>query len=212
MKRILLDGPIPVNCYLIEEGQSCYVVDPGFEKEKLARFVKDLGLEVKGILLTHGHFDHMTALDAFDVPIYLHEEERVILQDTYKNGLAYYDLERPYDLKNLKLISLKGGDCLDLGGHPIEVIHTPGHTVGCVCYKYKNELYTGDTLFRGTVGRWDFPSGDLATLQASLVDLIDSQDPETMVYPAHYDSSTIGHEKNTNDFYLQWKRILDEDT
>ena len=90
----------------------------------------------------------------------------------------------------------------------IKVIHTPGHTVGSVCYKIDNDLYTGDTLFKGTVGRWDFPTGKLDILRKTVVDLIDSQDEDTKIHPAHGESSTIKHEKETNYYYNEWKNIV----
>jgi glyoxylase-like metal-dependent hydrolase (beta-lactamase superfamily II) len=206
MKEILLDGPIPVNCFLIENGKECYVVDPGFETERVKRFVAEQELEVKGILLTHGHFDHICAINAFDVPVYLHEEEVIIINDNYNNGFAYYNMEKPYDMKDINLVTIKEGHKFQLGDEVIETIHTPGHTLGCLCYKHGNEMYTGDTLFRDTVGRWDFPTGDLETLKKSVVNLIDKTDPNTIIYPAHYGSSTIGREKEYNQFYLDWKR------
>ncbi len=204
MKKILLYGDINVNCYLIEHHQKCYIIDPGYQKERLIDYVNEHQLEVLGILLTHAHLDHIGAIDAFDVPVYLHENEFEIITDNVKNGFSFFGKEMPYDLSSIHLVPLHDGQTLALDDLSIEVIHTPGHTVGCVCYKVENDLYTGDTLFKGTVGRWDFPTGHLQTLQQSVVSLIDSQEDNITIHPAHGDSSTIAAERRTNPFYLEW--------
>ena len=204
MKKMLLYGDINVNCYFIEHNQKCYIVDPGYEKERVIQYVKEHHLEVLGILLTHGHIDHIGAIDAFNVPIYLHEREFEIIEDNVKNGFTFYGKDKPYDLTSLHLVPLTDGQRLPLDELEIEVIHTPGHTVGCVCFKVLKDLYTGDTLFAGTVGRWDFPTGELKTLQHSIVSLIESQSDDVRIHPAHGDSSTIGTERLTNPYYLDW--------
>lgn len=208
VQKILLYGEIPVNSYILEENGECYIIDPGYEKERVIDYIKDSGLSVKGILLTHAHIDHVGAIDAFDVPVYLHEEEHNILLNDELNGFEFYHRSKPYDIKNIKIVTLKDGDKLPLGDKYIEVIHTPGHTVGGVCYRYNNDLYTGDTLFKHTVGRWDFPLGNLSKLKKSVVNLIDSQEDNVMIHPAHGESSTIGHEKNHNQFYKEWKKEI----
>lgn len=206
MEKILLLGEIPVNCYFIKHNKKCYIVDPGYEKEKVIKYVKDNNLEVLGILLTHAHIDHVGAIDAFDVPVYLHEKEYEILEDNYKNGFNFYGRQKPYSLSDINIVKMKEGDILSLDDKKIEVMHTPGHTVGGVCYKIDNDLYTGDTLFEGTVGKWTFPTGDLDKLKKTIIDLIETQDEDLRIHPAHGNSSTIGVEKRSNYFYLQWKK------
>ncbi len=208
MKKLLLYGEIPVNCYFIENNSKCYIVDPGYEKEKLIDYVKKHNLEVLGILLTHGHIDHIGAIDAFDVPVYLHDEEYKVITDNFNNGFEFYNRKKPYDLSNINLVKLKGNSVISLDDKKIEVIHTPGHTVGCLCYKFENDLYTGDTLFQGAVGKWTFPTGDLETLKKTVVSIIDTQEEDIRIHPAHGESSTIGSEKRHNQFYLMWKNDL----
>ena len=205
VQKILLYGEIPVNSYILEDNGECYIIDPGYEKERVIDYIKDSGLSVKGILLTHAHIDHVGAIDAFDVPVYLHEEEHNILLNDELNGFKFYHRTKPYDIKNIKIVTLKDGDKLPLGDKYIEVIHTPGHTVGGVCYRYNNDLYTGDTLFEGTVGKWTFPTGDLETLKKSVIRIIETEPEGMNIYPAHGDSSTIGIEKVYNHFYVNWK-------
>ncbi|MGL5354708.1 MAG: MBL fold metallo-hydrolase [Clostridium sp.] len=208
MKKMLLLGEIDVNCYFIEHNNKCYIVDPGYEKEKLIKYVKDNKLEVLGILLTHGHIDHIGAIDAFDVPVYLHKKEYEIIIDNYKNGFDFYGRQKPYSLDNINIVKIDDALVIPLDNKNIEIIYTPGHTVGGVCYKIDNDLYTGDTLFEGTVGKWTFPTGDLETLKRSVVNLIDTQDEKVKIHPAHGGSSTIEDEKRYNQFYLEWKNQL----
>jgi len=208
MRKILLLGDIDVNCFLIEQNNKCYIVDPGYEKEKVQKYVKDNKLEVLGILLTHGHIDHIGAIDSFDVPVYLHKNEYEIIINNYKNGFDYYGKEKPYSLENINLIRIDESTIFEIDDKKIEVLHTPGHTVGGVCFKFGNDLYTGDTLFSGSVGRWDFPTGDLNTLRKTVVDLIDSQADKVRIHPAHGTSSTIKIEKNNNFYYHEWKSLL----
>ena len=206
MNRILLYGEIPVNCYIIENNSECFVVDPGYEKERLIKYVSEKGLKVKGILLTHGHIDHIGAIDSFKVPVYIHEREYEILVDNHKNGFEFYGREKPYNLEDIEVVTINEDKIFTLGDKTIEVIFTPGHTIGGVCYKIEDDLYTGDTLFKETVGRWDFPTGDLEVLKESVVRLVDSMNEEVRIHPAHGERSTIENEKKYNDYYNAWKK------
>lgn len=167
--------------------------------------MKQHHLEVLGILLTHGHIDHIGAIDAFDVPIYLHEKEVEIIKDNHKNGFTYYGKEKPYLLEDLHLIPINENHRFPLGDQEITVLYTPGHTIGSVCYRMGNDVYSGDTLFQGTVGKWTFPTGNLATLKHTILQLLDTLEPDLQVYPAHGPSTTIAQERKTNYFYHEWK-------
>jgi len=205
MKKVLLRGENYINCYFIQDKSSCYVVDPGGEKEKLVNYAKENKLEVVGILLTHAHIDHICAIDAFKAPIYIHRKEYEIFIDNYNSGFKNFGKEVPFDLEKLKIILIRDNDLLPLNDKSIKVIYTPGHTIGGVCYKFGEDLYTGDTLFQGSVGRWDLPTGSLHDLRKSVVHLIDSQDECVRVHPSHGESTTIGEEKKNNYFYKEWK-------
>lgn len=205
MRKIVLLGEIDVNCYFIEHNKKCYIVDPGYEKEKVINYVRVNQLEVLGILLTHAHIDHIGALDCFKTPVYLHKREYEILFDNHLNGFEFYGREKPYALDSLDIRKIDENKVFSIDDKKIEIIHTPGHTVGCVCYKVDNDLYSGDTLFKGSVGRWDFPTGDLPTLSRTIVKLIDSQPNSVKIHPAHGESSTIRIEKLNNFYYQTWK-------
>ena len=206
VQKIVLGKEHRVNSYIIENNKECFIIDPGFEKNKLINYVKDNNLIVKAILLTHAHLDHIGSIDAFNVPVYLHEEEYSVLLDDELNCFAHHTTNREYEFKDINIKKLKDGDKLLLGGREIEVIHTPGHTVGGACYKDGNNLYTGDTLFWGTVGKWIFPTGNQEQMKSSIIKLIDSMPEEVGVYPGHGRSSTIGIEKEQNKYYLEWKK------
>ncbi len=208
MEKLLLQGEIPVNCYIIKNEQQCYIIDPGYEKERLQQYVKNNNLTVLGILLTHGHLDHIGALDAFKVPIYVHKYELDVVLDDYINGFEELNQTKPYDASKLNFVTIDENTELSLGEYTIEVIHTPGHTIGSVCFKHKNDLYTGDTLFCKTVGKWIFPTGNLNELQKSIVTLINSQDLNVHVHPAHGKSTTIKDEKLHNEYYLTWSKLI----
>lgn len=207
-ETILLYGDIDVNCFFIINNGKCFIVDPGYEKGRVIKYVEDNKLEVEGILLTHAHIDHIGVIDAFKVPVYLHENEYEILVDNHLNGFEYFGKTKPYELSDIELVKINDGTIFDLDGMKIETIFTPGHTVGCVCFKVGNDLYTGDTLFKESVGKWTFPTGKLETLQKTIVTLVDSLEDDIKIHPAHGPSSTIGYEKRNNYYYNEWKKLF----
>lgn len=207
MKRLMLRGEMPINCYFIVNNNKCYIVDPGYQKDRIINYVNKNNLEVVGILLTHGHVDHIGAIDIFDVPVYLHKDEYELIIDSDKNGFDYYSKEMPFDINEINLVKIDESDRLQLDDKEIEIIHTPGHTIGGVCYKMDNDLYSGDTLFRGKVGKWTFPTGNLEDLQKSIFKLMDNLSDDVNVYPGHGRSSSIGIERENNEYYLEWKQL-----
>ncbi len=205
IRRLHLDGEIPVNCYVIINGKQCFIVDPGYQKEYLRSYINREGLDVIGILLTHAHIDHIEALDCFQVPVYLHELEYELLANDAINGFKSFGKQKNYDLKALDVRTIASNADLQLGEEKISVIHTPGHTQGSVCYLCQNNLIVGDTLFEGSVGRWDRPTANMEQLQNSVLKLIDNQPKNRSVHPGHGPSTTIGKEKQNNPFYKEWK-------
>lgn len=205
MKSILLNGEISVNCFVIESNSMCYIIDPGYEKECVLDFVNKNSYQVLGILLTHGHIDHIGAIDAFKVPVYLSKKEYDVFLENYREGFKYYGKEQPYNLEDITFEFLEHNDRLKLADNFVQVIETPGHTCGSLCYKYKDELYTGDTLFKGTVGKWNYRTGDIAELRNSVIGLIDNLSDDVRIFPAHGEPTSIGFEKATNPYYIKWK-------
>lgn len=193
-------SPYSVNCYILycENTKDAIIVDPGDEANKIIKTVSSLGVNVKGIVLTHCHADHILALDEikahYDVRLMIHKDEAPLLANGKMNLTPMFtgkSIEREAD------ILLSDGDIIKIGEREMKVIHTPGHTSGCLCLLGDGILVSGDTLFAQSYGRTDFPTGDACLLAASLKKLLELPE-DTRVYPGHYDSSTIGIEKKYN--------------
>lgn len=196
---------IDMNTYIIDYKGECYIVDPGYEKEKIQAVVRANNLKVNGIILTHSHLDHISAIDVFNVPIYMYEKEFNLFMYNYNDLYNEREITRPYNIDGREIITLKDGDTLPLADKKITFMSTPGHTVGGVCYIFENDMYSGDTLFKGAVGRSDLKTGDPVAIKNSIVNLINSQPESLNVHPAHGGSTTIGFEKKFNPYYNMWK-------
>ena len=183
------------------------LVDPGNnQNNRLLKHIEELGLTVEAILITHGHYDHIEALEemlkAFpDATVYISEDEIDVLSDPRYNlsfyGVGYTQKELNY-IPN-KLVKLADEEVFKTCGYSIIMIKTPFHTKGSACYLIANEgvLFSGDTLFKSSIGRTDLPSGSQRTIDESLSKLL-SLDDETKVYPGHGDITTMGREKKYN--------------
>lgn len=166
IERIVV-GKLAVNCYIVsknEEAKEVFIVDPGDEAEEIQKMIGSRKLVA--ILLTHGHFDHTGALSAFpDTPIYISEKDAPLLQDSRLScGSTYGDLRERPTATNL----VREGDKLTLAGVHVDVIETPGHTMGSVCYIIGNTMLSGDTVFQRGYGRTDLVGGDFSLMKQSL--------------------------------------------
>lgn len=195
------------NCYLVtdEETGESLLIDPGSYGERQKDFIKAQGVEkLKYILLTHGHFDHMIGVErfrnAFSGEVVVHENDSDKLSSAVGSLYSRFEREIPFASATAD-IKVKDGDSLPFGKYEIEVIHTPGHTKGCVCYKIGDCLFTGDTLFRGSIGRTDFPDSDEGEMLSSLKKL-NAIEGDYKVYPGHEGTSTLSYEKQTNRYML----------
>lgn len=206
-------GVCQTNCYFLyrEGGGECIVVDPADQGVNIFRALQKNGFRVAGILLTHGHFDHIWGLDelrdaanaaadedAEPVKAYAYEAERVLLQDADKN--VSRQAGRP--CTTYADVYVKDGQEIMIAGMTCKVIATPGHTAGGCCYYFEEAgfLLSGDTLFAESVGRTDFPTGSMSTLVRSVRERLFVLPDDTKVYPGHGESTTIGHEKEYNPF------------
>ena len=203
MKTYVL-GVVMTNCYIISSDTSkeAIVIDPGAEAEKILNYLTEKDLVCKGILLTHGHFDHIMAVKELanitQANVYAHEVESELLQDANKNCSSHIRCE--YGL--VPDVLLKDGEIITLAGLDINVIHTPGHTAGGVCYYFKEHemVITGDTLFHENIGRTDLQTGNGPQLVNSIIEKLMILEDGVKVYPGHGDPTTIGHERR-NNFY-----------
>ena len=195
-------GRVSTNCYFISNDQTkeAIIVDPADNAPLIQEKCEEMQISPVAILLTHGHFDHiMAALDvkkAFQIPIYAGADEKAILSDPSVNCSKMIG-------KGIEFTAdqwLKDGDILNLAGFSMEVIATPGHTAGSVCYYFAQEsiLISGDTLFKEGLGRTDLPTGDQSTIIKSIKRRLFSLPENTVVYPGHDSKTTIEHEKLNN--------------
>lgn len=199
-----LTGILSTNCYVAwnEQTKEAVIVDPAAYSKKLAEFLREEGLKPQAVLLTHGHFDHIMGLDAlleeYPVPVYVHGAEKGLIADpktnlslTYTNGYVFEDATYVTD-----------GQKIAAAGVTFEVLFTPGHTSGGCCYyaETENLLFSGDTLFRCSVGRSDLPTGDETTLIRSIKEKLLVLPENTVVYPGHMAATTIQTEKTANPF------------
>lgn len=187
-------GPMGVNCYLVADraaGEAC-LIDPGADPEAMKGYIAKNGLDLKFIIITHGHGDHIAANGYFKAPVYIHRSDADFLTDPAKN-LSKYFIFAVTSPKASRL--LEDGDTIDLGSLRFTVIHTPGHTPGSISLELEGAIFTGDTLFRGGVGRTDFEYGDEGALCRSIRERLFSYPDDTVIYPGHGESSTIGAEK-----------------
>ena len=182
------------NCYLLIEGDKALVVDPSVPTRAISSALTAEGTRCVGILLTHGHFDHILSLDECrdaypDAPVYLHSQDAELLSDGQKNAFAlFFGQDRAWRPADHLLTK---GEIILLGDNRIKVLHTPGHTRGSVCYLCGDDLITGDTLFDGGYGRCDLYGGDWGALCASLRRLT-ALSPTLRIYPGHGQGSTLG--------------------
>lgn len=198
-------GMVRANCYIVYNDitNEALVIDPADNGAYINTKLKENNLTLKAVLLTHGHFDHIMAVqylkNTFNVKVYAHESEEEILADASKNLSASMG-DAPLSI-NADIL-LKDNQKLELIGTTITVIHTPGHTAGGVCYYFESEklLFSGDTLFRDSVGRTDFPTGSMSVLVRSIKEKLITLGDDVVVYPGHEGETTISRERKFNPF------------
>ncbi|MGB0767978.1 MAG: MBL fold metallo-hydrolase [Phycisphaeraceae bacterium] len=200
-------GQWQTNCYLLSVGGSCWIVDAGFEPEAMLDAIDERDLKVDKVVLTHAHLDHIAGLNAVrhrhpGVPIVIHGEEREFLTDTRLNlSAAFVEPVVAPEATDL----LAHGDTLDLGGVSFEVRHTPGHSPGGITLVQADRQFAlvGDTLFAGSIGRFDFPTSDGPTLMRSIETQLLSLPDDFRVLPGHGPETSIGRERATNPYLNQ---------
>lgn len=197
-------GLMWTNCYVVsnEETKECFIVDPPVYDPVIWNYIEEQELQLKAILLTHGHYDHIMGVDGIlekvQVPVYAHEAEQEVLKDSAKNLSSKF--ETGYEFHGAE--SVKDGQIFTIAGFKVKVLHTPGHTCGSCSYYIEEEevVFCGDTLFYRSIGRTDFPTGDYATLIKSAKEKLMTLPKDVKVYPGHMEETSIKHETWYNTF------------
>ncbi len=206
MKVIPMElGLLGANCYILycDESHKAAVIDPGGEGHRIIDEIEARGLRAQYILLTHGHFDHIGAVkflrENLTASVVIHQDDADCLMDIHKNlsfSMGMDSIQIPPD------ILLQDNDSFNIGNITVEVIHTPGHSTGSICYSVPGAVFTGDTLFQGSVGRTDFPGGSYNKLISSIKNKLLVLEDHCIVYPGHGPKSSIGREKLSNPFLV----------
>lgn len=206
----LLTGPLDVNTYIVhqEDSKCCAVIDPA-DAAAVKLFLNDRNLNCTHILITHGHFDHIMGVSglkaALGAKVIIHSADAAALYDDKVSLASAMGLD--LEPCNADILAEDGME-FTAAGLRFRVIHTPGHSKGCVCYQIKNErvLFSGDTLFRLSAGRSDLPGADPSELYDSIVQKIFTLEGDYTVYPGHMEQTALEFERKRNPFIKHWKQ------
>ena len=198
----LLPG-FDTNCWLAWNNQTsdAILIDPAAPEQAIWKFVSDNKLVVRYIVNTHGHADHIGGNAFFrkllNAPVCIHKDDAIMLENSKLNLSAYLEVDLSLPAAD---VQLSDGDVLKLGDKEVRIIHTPGHTPGCISLKIENLLFSGDTLFCHDIGRTDLPGGDYNKIISSIRNNLLVLPDDTIVLPGHGPNSTIADEKQNNPY------------
>ena len=191
------------NAYIVSDSKNrCLIIDPSVDNDTFIKYINKNNLLPQAILLTHGHFDHIQGVkrlvESYKIPIYIHKKDEIMLRDSKINGGYMCNKEVTIDLP---LIYVEDKEVLKLIEDDIQVLHTPFHTKGSVCYYFINNnlLFTGDTLFKNSVGRDDLPNADPQMFKSS-ISKIKALPKDCKIYPGHGNNTVLIDELNYNYF------------
>ncbi len=196
LHRVVIEQ-MGTNCYIFgsKKTKEVAIIDPGAESGKIKALIDEHGLLPKFIINTHGHIDHIGANADFELPVYIHKRDANFLTNPLLSLAAFYGILKKSPSASRRL---EHGDDIEISGLTLKVIHTPGHTPGGISLVYDNMVFTGDTLFAEGIGRTDLPYGSAKDITDSIKNRLFKLDDDTVVYPGHGESTTIGRERKKN--------------
>jgi glyoxylase-like metal-dependent hydrolase (beta-lactamase superfamily II) len=207
MVKGVVVGVFQENCWVVgsRRTREAFVIDPGDEPDTILALARDMGLNVKRIICSHAHIDHIMAVrpvqERTGADFLLHPSDIPIAQGMSRSAARFLGYEPPPPPD--PTAALADGDVVEVDGLQLTVIHTPGHTPGSVSFYTDGLLFSGDTLFRGSIGRTDMPGGDYGQIMQSIVGRLLTLPDDTVVLPGHMQETRIGFEKQANPFVLQ---------
>lgn len=198
-------GPFQTNCYVVAHGDRAFVIDPGLgAHEAVSQMAQEQGLTVEAVVLTHGHIDHIRDAAAFGVETFIHPADAFMLlrgEGVSEQARQLYDASAMPPIDNPT--PLEDGQTLTVAGVDLRIVHAPGHSPGCVMLVADEVVFSGDVLFRGSIGRTDLPDSDPAQMQESLRGPVWDLDDELQVLPGHGPATTVAQERATNPYLRQ---------
>ena len=198
-------GPFQTNCYVVANGDRAFVIDPGLgAHEAVSQIVQEQGLTVEAVVLTHGHIDHIRDAAAFGVETFVHPADAFMLlrgEGVSEQARQLYDASAMPPIDNPT--PLEDGQTLTVAGVDLRIVHAPGHSPGCVMLVADEVVFSGDVLFRGSIGRTDLPDSDPEQMRESLRGPVWDLDDELQVLPGHGPATTVAQERATNPYLRQ---------
>lgn len=198
-------GPFQTNCYVVSNGDRAFVIDPGLgAHEAVSQLVQEQGLTVEAVVLTHGHIDHIRDAAAFGLETFIHPADAFMLlrgEGVSEQARQLYDASAMPPIDNPT--PLEDGQTLTVAGVDLRIVHAPGHSPGCVMLVADDVVFSGDVLFRGSIGRTDLPDSDPEQMRESLRGPVWELDDELQVLPGHGPATTVAQERATNPYLRQ---------
>ncbi|WP_286204730.1 MBL fold metallo-hydrolase [Corynebacterium afermentans] len=198
-------GPFQTNCYVVAHGDRAFVIDPGLgAHEAVSQMAQEQGLTVEAVVLTHGHIDHIRDAAAFGVETFIHPADAFMLlrgEGVSEQARQLYDASAMPPIDNPT--PLEDGQALQVAGVELRVVHAPGHSPGCVMLVADDVVFSGDVLFRGSIGRTDLPDSDPEQMRQSLRGPVWDLSDELQVLPGHGPATTVAQERATNPYLRQ---------
>lgn len=198
-------GPFQTNCYVVSNGDRAFVIDPGLgAHEAVSQMAQEQGLNVEAVVLTHGHIDHIRDAAAFGVETFVHPADAFMLlrgEGVSEQARQLYDASAMPPIDNPT--PLEDGQTLTVAGVDLRIVHAPGHSPGCVMLVADDVVFSGDVLFRGSIGRTDLPDSDPEQMRESLRGPVWELDDELQVLPGHGPATTVAQERATNPYLRQ---------